>query len=618
MSRNQGALALLGAWLVPLAAHAVGVDALLPLVILAALIMIQRGSATLLDRFVVALGLLVGTTCAAGLVISWWPWHLHPVLISGFALTVLVAIGWLRGVRRPRWGDRRDALVFAGWLGITALTAAPFVARDLSGRLGLVAPGEDLVRHFALFDAIGQVGGYAFMHIDEARRIMPDVGILTYPQGTHFLYALLGRFWGIGGDGVSAMNWLIWCLLGTFSFLVLAVLWAVRRIAGPGPSPFALLLVLLPVSAYVISGDLLAVLFRGFPNELLSLVLVALLVAVLARPLHRLGEQVALVVALVVGISFTYYLFLPFAGLVAAGWALWRWRALRRRLWLVVLAVVAAPLAVITPLSNPQANNGNILLTRGTALTVDRPLMVVLVAGAALALLARRGLRSPARRMTAACLAGVLAAVAVLATYQYAAVGQTMYYFEKLLHLMLVVAVVATGAAVRFMPSRWVPSRGVALATATCLAVCAVVVGFGGPSHTKPGSYGLKLVLGVDKGSPDAGRDAVYIGREFPEPSGPIVVSLKHTRYANYFGTMCGAALRRDFGGALAWLGQLWPPGPPATLANLEALVNASPRQVRLLVGDPDVHSLAGPAGPSNAEIARDLATKYPGKVLIG
>ncbi len=210
------------AWLVPLGTHAIGVDLVLPVLLVAALVAVQRGATTLLDRAVLALGQLFGALCVGGLVISWWPWGFNPVPMFGVSFTVLAVLGRLRGVSEQRlrsvseqrlrgvseqrlrgasWptiGGRRDVLVVLGWLGVTAFAAVPFVTRDRAGRLAIMSPGEDLVRHFGLYDAIGHVQGYAFLHIDEAKPILPDVGLLTYPQGTHLLYALLGRFAGIG------------------------------------------------------------------------------------------------------------------------------------------------------------------------------------------------------------------------------------------------------------------------------------------------------------------------------------------------------------------------------------------------------------------------------------
>jgi len=583
------------AWAIPLGTHAVGLDLVLPVLLVAALVAVQRGATTLLDRVVLALGQLFGALCVGGLVISWWPWGFNPVLIFGLAFTVLAT----RRPTRPRT-TKRDALVVIAWLGVTALVAVPFAARDRAGRLALMAPGEDLIRHFGLYDAIGHVQGYAFLHIDQAKPVMPDVGILTYPQATHFLYALLGHTAGAGG-----LDWFLWCELGSFSFLVLAVLWAVRRVAGPGVAPLSLALVLAPVAAYLLFGDLIAVFTRNFPNEVLALGLVALLAAVLARPLHRTGEQVLTVCALLVGLSFTYYLYLPPIGLAALIWALARRRRLR---WWLLAGLVTAPLLVITPLANPSAQQSNVLVVPGTALEVDRPVLAALLVAAIIGLVTAR--RAPAVRILSLLFTCVLAADAILAIYQLVVVGRTVYYFEKLLHLLIVVALVALGTLAR----RLHPVRLLRFATVSAV-VCALLAALSGPYHTKPGSYGLKLVLLVEKGSPDAGRDTLAIAEQYPP--GPVVVDLMHTRYANYFATACGAALRRDVPAAAPWVALLWPAGPYRTYADMEKALTASPGPVRLLVSDPSGHTLAGPNGPSNLDLAQRLAAEHPDKVLL-
>jgi len=593
------------AWLVPLGTHAVGLDLVLPVLLVGALVVVQRGATTLLDRVVLALGQLFGALCLGGLVISWWPWGFNPVAIFGVAFSVLATLGCLRGESLPRVGDRRDALVVLGWLAVTVLAAVPFVARDRAGRLAVMAPGEDLIRHFGLYDAIGHLQGYAFLHIEAAKPILPDVGLLTYPQGTHFLYALLGRLAGVGDGRVAALDWFLWCELGSFTFLVLAVLWAVRRVAGPGASAPSLALVLAPVAAYLIFGDLVSVLTRDFPNELLGLGLVALLAAVLARPLHGAGEQVVTVCLLLVGLSFTYYLYLPPVGLAALVWAIARRRQLR---WWLLLALVTAPLLLITPLSNPGANHGNVLLLRGTALQADRPVLVLLVAAAIIGLVTAR--RAPAVRTLALLFSLVLAVDALFATYQLILIDATVYYFEKLLHLLAVVALIALGTLPRLIRSvRFVRFAGISA------AVCLLLAAFGGPYHTKPGSDGLHLVLLVEKGSPDAGQDAIAIAEQYP--TGPVIVDLRHSRYANYFATYCGAALRRDVPDAMPWVDLLWPSAPWRTYEDVEKVVIASPAPVRLLVGDPSVHTLAGPNGPSNLDLAQRLAAEHPDKVTL-
>jgi hypothetical protein len=610
------------AWLLPLATHVVGVDWLLPPVLVTALMAVQRGSARLLDRFVLAVAELTGATCVAGLALSFWPWGLHPVPVFGVALTALVAIALATGRwfprRRRATSDARGRLVLAGTAGVTAIALVPLAGRDIGGRVGLLAAGEDFARHFVLYDAIGHLGGYAFVQLDRASGYAPDgagVGVLTYPQGAHLLYALLANFrysgslWFTGtggrpaGDAVTAMDWLIWCQLATFAFLALAVLWAVRRVAGPGCDVWALLVVLVPVAAYLVFGDPVSVLFRGYPNELLALALAAVLTAIVARPLHSLGEQVVTVSVLVVGISFTYYLYLPFAALAALVWAANRWRALLRRPVLVVLAVLLAPLALVTPLANPQANNGDLLVTKGTAIPVDRPLAVLLVVVAFAGLLLRDGWRSPARRRTTLVLGLALATVVVLGVYQYATVGYTVYYFTKAVHLLIVVALVATGALVRLVPRQ--PRRVLSPALAASLVIGAGIAALGGPNHTRPRNYGLRVLMFAENGSQQGGDDAVLIARRYPDPADPVTVDLMHSPYANFFGTLFASALRRDYRHGEIWYGLLNPSGGPKTEDDFERLVAASPKPVRILV-----------AGV-NVEVAEKLAAKYPGRVLI-
>ncbi|TWH69244.1 hypothetical protein [Micromonospora olivasterospora] len=92
---------LAAAWLGPLLAYALGVAAVLPVVVLGLTAALLRGGRTLLDRLVLAGALLLGATCAAGLLFSAWPWGLHPVPVSGTALTVLLGVAAATG-RRPR------------------------------------------------------------------------------------------------------------------------------------------------------------------------------------------------------------------------------------------------------------------------------------------------------------------------------------------------------------------------------------------------------------------------------------------------------------------------------------------------------------------------------------
>ncbi|MGC9666973.1 hypothetical protein ACNTMW_10515 [Planosporangium sp. 12N6] len=638
------AVAFTVSWLLPVCAHLLRADWLLPPLLLVGVMSIQRAGRTLTDRLVLAVVQLFGALCVAGLVMSVWPWHLHPVPVAGCAFTALVGLAAVTG-RRPRLPTRSPAGDVVTWLATLAVAVAalvPFALRDLGGRIGLVAPGEDFARHFMLYDLIGRLGGYAFLHRGAAVAATPDGYGIGYPQGTHLLYAVLDRFVrssAVNADPLTAMDVLLWCHLGTYVFLALALLWSVRRVAGPGPAAVALLPVLAVVSGVLYFGDLLAAFLRGFPNELLGLALVAVLTAVAARPLPRLGEQVATVAALLVGISFAYHLYLPYALAVTALWAFSRRRTLPRRLGFV--AVPLLPLVAITPLENRPSGAGNLLLTPGTALPVDRPVLVAVVVVAVVGLVARGGWRAPARRLVAVALAVALGMVAVLFTYQYAMVGHSVYYFEKLLHMLLVVALVGLGSTARLVstPDAAGPARArYAAVLAGLVAVVAGLAAAGGQWHSTPlASSGLRYGLGVEKGSPAGGRQAVDLVRRYPDADGRVDVVLTGTPYANFYGTLFTAAMQRNYRQGESWYVFL-SPMRRHTLADLEAKVRTSPVPVRFVVGDPRASFLSAdpdhswqpepspggeptsagdPRVPTNLQAARYLAARYPDKVEV-
>jgi hypothetical protein len=650
--------ALVAAWAAPVTTHALGVDWLMPAAVVVVLMGLQRGPRTVLDRFVLAVVQIFGTLCVAGLLYTVWPWHLHPVPIAGTALTALIAFAVLSGrswqvpLRVPP-GDRLVALTV---LGVTALTMVPFAWRDLGGRIGLVMPGEDMARHFLLYDVIGLAGGYAFGNLDQVRAVAPDdlvMGIGNYPQGVHFGYAVLDRFIRSSAhntDTVTQLDTMLWMLVATFLFLVLCVTWSLRRIAGPGADAVRMVPALVVVATWMYFGDLVTVMLRGFPNQLVGLALAAVLTAVTVRPLRGL-EQLATVATLLVGISFSYHLYLPYAVLVAAVWA---WR---ERLWrspaAVVTAILLAPVILLTPLLNLHAASVNQLSQAGTALYIDAPAVVLLVVLAAVGLWWRGGFRSPARRFGMVALAINVGLVLALATFQLVTVGRTVYYFDKLLHLTLVTGLVLLGAWVRLTPRRARPVvagsagapvgvlrrlRAASAGLALVLPIVAVLVAFGGPTHTDPGSYGLRLATGVDKGSPAGGRDALMLWQRHPDGGGAVDVDLMSTPYRNFFATVFASAIQRTYRHGHLWYVFMSVATAPKTIADLDAAVQATQVPVRfyvynprasMLVVDPahpnrewtrpgaDPAAFGDPAAMTNIEAAEYLAKKYPGKVEV-
>jgi hypothetical protein len=643
-------VALVGAWVVPAATHLVGVDWLLPLIVVGVAVGLFHGSRLLLDRVVLVLAQGFGALCVAGLVFSVWPWGLHPVAMGGAALTALVGYAAVTGRRwtPPRRFPAADRLTALAAAGVAVLAAVPFAVRDLGGRVGLLATGEDMGRHLMLTDVIGLVDGYAFLHPARAEPYLADgleVGLRTYPQGVHFAYAAASRFLRSSGgdtDAVSQAGITIWLYVATFGFLALAVLWAVRRVAGPAFADPAGALRLLPVlavaGAWLTFSDPIAVFARGYPNQLAAMALVAVLTAVVVRPLPRFGDQVGLLVLLLVGVSFTYHLYLPYAGLAAAIWTvragLWTPGRRRALLTVVVAALLAAPVLLITPLLTLQGAGAAILGSAGTALPIDRPATALLAGLVVAGLVAAGGLRAPARRTGLATLVATVAVTAVLGLYQLITVGRTAYYFEKLAHAGIVVGLVLLGTLARVVPrwyrpradragrptadgaGRWRPA---ATALAPALALCLVLAAAGGPWHTRPGSLGARLVAGVEGGSPDGGQDAVALARRWPDGGGKVTIDVAATPYRTWFGTYFGSVLQRRYRHGHAWYGLLNPANPPRTLDAVEALVVASPQPLRLVVSDPHGRALLeDPAHEwTNAQVAGYLAERYPGKVEV-
>jgi hypothetical protein len=627
-----GAAALVAGWVLPLSTHLLGIDWLLPPLLLAGLVSLQHAGRTLLDRLVLSVVQLFGTLCVAGLVISLWPWHLHPVPIAGCAFTALVVLALVTG-RRPRLPARNlagDPVTWLAILAVTVLASVPFAVRDLGGRIGIVAPGEDFARHFLLYDMLGKVGGYAFLHRADARAFAPATYGFGYPQGTHLLYAVLDRFVrssAVNADAATAMDVMLWCHLGTYLFLALALLWAARRVAGPGAAPAAVLLVLAGVAAVLYFGDLLTAFVRGYPNEMLGLALVAILTTILARPLAHLREQIVTVAALLIGVSFSYHLFLPYAVLLTVAWA-WRHRHALPRRFAVIVALPALPLMLITPVANLPSGTGSLLLLPGTAYPVDRVVLGLAVITAVAGLVARGGWRSPAHRMIMFALAVSCGLVATLFAYQYAMVGHPVYYFEKLLHMLLVVALVGLGSVTRLLPRLNAPVLAsgdgrvrYAVALGGVIVITAGLAALGGPWHTRPlASAGLRYGSGLDRGSPAGGRQAVQLVRRYPDANGKVDVVLSSTPYANFFGTLFTAVMQRNYRDGETWYLFLSPAGPPRTLADLEAKVRSSPLPLRFVVRDSSARFLApgtDAAAPTNVQAAEYLAGRYPDKVEV-
>lgn len=625
---------LAGAWLIPVAAHAVGVDWILPLLVWFGVASLLRSGRTALDRLVLALGMLVGATCAAGLLLSVWPWRMQPVAVSGAALSglVLLAAALRRRPSLPRAVRVADLVIAVGTLGIAALTVFPFRGQSFGGRLAILAGGDDLARHYMIYDTIRVVDGYLFQHRGTALPYL-DPGYEVYPQGIHFIYALLANFMPQGrdpNDAIASFDLLLTFDIATFVFLSLAVLWGLRWVAGPLLTGWLSLPVLAGVGALCFFGPPISMLTRGFPSEAAGAALVALLVAVLARPLHRTSEQLVLVGSLLVAVSFTYFLFLPFC---CGATLVWLWLYRRRLRWVTTLvtAVVTAVLLALIPVLNVlwnKAGPGERLLLGGAISQVPRNLAlgVVLVVGAGVLVGAAR--RSPVWRACGIFLLGAAANALGLLGYQLATIGESSYYFEKYLHQLLIVSMVSSGAVVLLVkqpapaaagpvPPRWswagpfvrlagLPMRHLRASLATLLAIAAAVaVGAVGTGNLEDLSDGRKHLQRINA-SWVAGRDTEQAVKLYPRSEGRITLVQMDgplrtgKRYGTHWASVYTASMQRAYP-AYKWTYWWDAPWEPNSELDVAEYLMTSHNKFRVLVNDTDTYNML-----------TDIKARYP------
>jgi hypothetical protein len=437
------AVLLVGAWLLPALTHVAKVDFLLLPLVLVATASLLRSSRGLLDRLVLALGLLIGLACAAGLVFSVWPWHLHPVPIAGSALTVLVLFALVTG-RRPLLGAgrdwRADLGIAAGGLAGLAVIVKPFLGAGLGKRLDLVLLGEDLSRLYNSYDAIRAIGGYPFFHAPIGGVSLSE-RMVVYPSGSTFVPALLDSFVrssSAQGTPASEFTHFVAYFILSYGLMSVCVVWAADWVARPFLHGWRRVAVVALASAACAFSTLVSLFMSGFLSSLVALALLAVLFAVLIRPPRVTREYIVIVAALTVGISFSHYLYLP----LAVGAVLVTAVTVRRRLFRIpvtagLTALVGGAITVVPVLVTFAGNSSEAadqLVLRGTAIGMDYNLTlggVFLVLTAAVL-----RWRSPAVRRAAAVVAGTALFTLAVGVYSLRRTGELGHYFDKSTHAL--------------------------------------------------------------------------------------------------------------------------------------------------------------------------------------
>lgn len=474
------------AWALPVVAYLLHVAWVVPIVVLLGTAALLPAGRSLVDRLVLAGALLYGIVCVAGLPLSVWPWHLHPVPVGGLALTALVAIG-LRTRRRPSLPRPTLAdglsLAAAGLLGL--VVAIPSLLTSQADRLSTLVVGEDGLRHFIQLDTVRQLGGYLFMH--------PEVSpIMTlYPHGWHLVFGLLDGFVRSStelGSGLSAVDHYLAYTVFTYAAFALAVIWGIQRVAEPLLTPGRRIVLVGVAVAYLFGDETFRLVVLHFTPQIAGLGQMVVLAAVLVRPPARTGLTLWLVSALLVSVGVTYSLYLPPAVLIVLVWLFVRRRLVlrhRRALAATVVAGVLAslPLAFGLLLGNQSAS---LQAPTGSMWSIDATLVWVGVVAAGL-------LRSwwvPRwRALTVILGIGILCLIGIyVLTWLQGGSGGSFYYAFKVRHLFLALLVLGGGALLTLLPppqrpepawrwrewATWPPAvRRLAPATALAIALAA-------------------------------------------------------------------------------------------------------------------------------------------------
>ncbi|MFB7474655.1 hypothetical protein [Kitasatospora sp. NPDC056184] len=440
--------------------HLAGVDLLGFLLLWGAAATLIRSRTTAFDRLMISGVTLVGWTCALALIVGQWRHGVHPLTLAESTALVLVVVRALAGPAPARPGlplgarvralvpTRDHPLLLTSGLAV-AFVMYPVLHRNAAERLALITSAEDLARHSALYDTILRVGGLVSLNQAEAATTVEE-NLETYPQGSHLILAVITSFLRNGRSHEMQLSLFVLLYTVTAAALAVAVLWAVHRAAGPALRGWRSLALVLPAGAFLVVAELPKLYFNGFISELFALGLLAVLVALSIRPLDRIHEQLVVMAALVAGISFGHYLLLPAAGATVLSWAVCHWPSWKRhRVTALAASVVAGGLAFFPIAVNlSTAGSAEVLTVPGGITPVGRHVLFPLVA-ATLAVLLTRSARADRARRTAlgACGSIVLFSFAIR-QYQLQKTGDTSYFYEKVLHQLLVIGMVTAAAAV--------------------------------------------------------------------------------------------------------------------------------------------------------------------------
>ncbi len=570
------------AWLVIALLYLAGVAILVPPLLLVATAALLRGGRTVLDRVMLATGLLLGLTCLGALVFAVWPWGLHPVTAGGTAATALIVVAATTG-RRPRLPrpGATDAIAGLAVAAVGAFVAWPLLRDGRTGRLALVMDGEDLSRHAALFDAIRHTGGYLFQRPGQGKILVYE-GMVTYPQGEHVTAALLDGFLrssaSAQGSGAGMFDHYLVFVAAGYVLLAATLIWAAQWIGAGGLTPGRTAVLAGGIAALCTFGELLDLVRFGYPSQVLGLAEAVMLLTLLVRPVSRPRQQLLLVASLLAAVGFTYYLYLPPVGLAAILWLMRERRRHRPRRIPAVALAIAVTSAVPLAIGVLVAGQAGALLSVGS-LKVGRAGLVILLCLVASGMLTGRGRRSGIWRSYALIFVPVAGfAVGMLAVQRLFGSGSG-YYANKALFLVLALLLAGTGALALHLPRR--PATRVHVRTASVLVAIVALIG-GERAGDRADRLDATPSWLAGAGADQLGYAKVALGLP---PGRPTVVIGDDPGYESYRLTLFISTLHRTSGAMAPATYRL---GPTHAPGRLDTVVDRMPGPMRLLVLSPD------------------------------
>ena len=482
-----------GAWIVPVLTQLSRTDPLLVVLIVFGTGGLLRVGATVIDRLMLTLGLLIGLAMVGGLLFSLWPWGLQPIAVGGFALTLLVgAYTWLGAAPPWRTWPRRllgsDAVLLLGFVAATLVAYWPsFGVGALKGlgsanRLGFAGMTGDRLRHYSLFDTIHRLGGYTFLMQGQAKSQVDPAMLAIYPPGQHYVYALGDIFLRSSvnpGGAVSEMDrYNIWVSLG-YGFFVACVAWAARWAAGPFLEGWRRVFLTAAVAGFLTVGAFTSAIWCTWDPQVFGMALLALLAAVGFRPPTGVRTHVALMALLFIAICLTYELYAPFAAiLILVSLAVYR-----KRLWphwrlLLVVTVLTVPMAASEFIAAHAAGlNGSAAVDAiGFTIPLSWAVLTVLCCVSVLGFAGRAARRRPSA--LAGLVSVLLCALAVLALLvdQESSIHGVSYYFQKFVQAWAVIMLVSAGSFGHLLRR---PALAVSGWKGLAIGVCAFLVALG-------------------------------------------------------------------------------------------------------------------------------------------